>query len=62
MSVLVALASGVLIALSFYLGVKIVNRYLKGLENSQWKNFVTVIVGFIILMIILTIPILFIGL
>lgn len=62
MPVLVALASGVLIALSFYLGVKIVNRYLKGLENSQWKNFVTAIVCFIILIVILTIPIFFMGL
>lgn len=53
MQILVAGASGLLIGLSFYLGSKIVNKYLKVLENSQWKNFVTAVIGFIIMMVFL---------
>jgi hypothetical protein len=53
MQILVACTSGFLIGLSFYLGSKIVNKYLKVLENSQWKNFVTAVIGFIIMMVFL---------
>lgn len=53
MQILVAGASGFLIGLSFYLGSKIVNKYFKVLENSQWKNFVIAVIGFTIMMIFL---------
>ena len=51
MEILVAAVSGGLIGLSFYLGSKIVNKYFKGLENSQWKNFVIAIIGFAIIIL-----------
>ena len=48
MQLLVAGASGALIGFSFYLGSKIVNKYFKSLENSQWRNFVSFSIGSII--------------
>ena len=48
MQLLVAGACGALLGFSFYLGSKIVNKYFKRLENSQWKNFVSFSIGSII--------------
>ena len=50
MKLLVAGVCGALIGFSFYLGSKIVNKYFKGLENSQWKNFVSFSIGSIIVL------------
>lgn len=52
MQLLVAGACGALIGFSFYLGSKIVNKYFKRLENSQWKNFVSFSIGSIIVAIL----------
>lgn len=52
MQLLVAGACGALIGFSFYLGSKIVNKYFKRLENSQWKNFVSFSIGSIIVMVL----------
>ena len=53
MQLLVAGVSGGLIWASFYLGYKIVSKYFKVLENSQWKNFVSAVIGFIIMLVFL---------
>lgn len=55
MQLLVTGFSGLLIALSFYLGSKFVSKFLKGLMGSKWKNFVIAIFGFIIIIVILTV-------
>ena len=48
LQILAVATGGALIGFSFYLGSKIVDRYLKVLEKSQWKNFVIAIIGFTI--------------
>lgn len=50
---LVAGVSGALAYFSFYIGLKIVKKYFKGLENSRWKNFVAFSIGSVIVMAVL---------
>lgn len=59
MQFLVAGLSGIFIYLSFYLGVKVADKWLKISRDSKWRNFIGAVIGFIILITIIAIPLLF---